>query len=296
MFVATRSLAGLMGRRDRGDNVGKHRCVVACPTLALRLVEVLFHLRLVQVPAGCRSEPGRDLLLGWFLSGFQVLDGYPDALVAYVVRVLGDEPVHVALSEVFDLGRRGIEGYDAHLVLFARLPDSRSGALSGEDVGAENTFQVRVGAESRGGDRCRLYGIVVAVLGPKVLDVRVLFYRLFEALLPLIGSGDARGDADDHNLALFADLLSQAVSSDHASLYVVGGDLGQRDLFLLDGRVHEHYGYVLIDGALYRGDHGGHVGGRDEDCVRVGLDGRVQNRRLLGGGERIGSLHVQFGT
>src|SRR5215216_7801009 len=130
MFVATRSLAGLMGRRDRGDNVGKHRCVVSCPTLALRLVEVLFHLRLVQVLAGCRSKPGRDLFLGWFLSGLQILDRYSDALVAYVARVLGDEPVHVALSEVFNLSRRGIEGYNAHLVLLAGLPDSRSGALT----------------------------------------------------------------------------------------------------------------------------------------------------------------------
>src|SRR5215211_8771433 len=177
-----------MGRPGRDDNVGKRGCVVAHPTLAFRLVEVLFHLRLVQVLAGCRSKPSNELFLGWFLSGFQVLDGYPDALVAYVVRVLGDEPVHVALSEVFDLGRRGIEGYDAHLVLFARLPDSRSGALSGEDVGAEDTFQVRVGPESRGGDRCRLDGIVVAVLGSKVLDVWVLFYRLLEALFPLVGS------------------------------------------------------------------------------------------------------------
>src|ERR671913_4402 len=127
--TATLSLAGIIGRPGRDDNVGKHGCVVDRPTLALRLVEVLFHLRLVQVLTGCQSKAGRDLLFGWLLLRLQVIHGYPDALVAYIVRVLGDERVHVTPAQVLDLGRRGIKGYNAHLVLFARLPDSRSGAL-----------------------------------------------------------------------------------------------------------------------------------------------------------------------
>src|SRR5918994_3535249 len=103
--TATPSLAGIIGRPGRADNVGKHDCVVARPTLALRLVEVLFHLRLAQVLAGCQSKAGRDLLFGWLLLRLQVIHGYPDALVTYVVRVLGDERVHVAPAQVLDLGR-----------------------------------------------------------------------------------------------------------------------------------------------------------------------------------------------
>src|SRR5918997_3726848 len=145
--TATRSLAGIKGRPGRDDNVGKHGCVVARPTLALRLVEVLFHLRLVQVLTGCQSKAGRDLLFGWLLLRLQVIHGYSDALVAYLVRVLGDERVHIASAQVLDLGRRGIEGHDAHLILFARLSDSRSGALPREDVGTEDAFEVGVRPE-----------------------------------------------------------------------------------------------------------------------------------------------------
>jgi hypothetical protein len=58
--------------------------------------------------------------------------------------MLGDERVHVAPSEIFDLGRRGIEGYNANLVFLTRLPDTRSCALPGEEVGAEDAFEVGV--------------------------------------------------------------------------------------------------------------------------------------------------------
>src|ERR687893_2474556 len=173
--------------------------------LALGFVEVLLDLGFVEVFAGHRREAGSDLLARRLLVGLQVVHGYPDAPVAYVVRMLGDQHVHVAPSQVLDLRRRSVEGHYTHLVLLARLPHPGSGALPGEDVGAEDTLQVGVRSEGRGGDRCRLDGIVVAVLGPEVLDVRVLLYRLLKALLPLVGGGDAGRDADDHDLALFTD-------------------------------------------------------------------------------------------
>src|SRR5215212_9341871 len=269
---------------------------VSCEgTLALRFVEVLLDLGLVEIFKGHRRKPGRDLLAGRLLSGLQVLHGHSDALVAYVVRVLSDQHVDVASSQVLNLCRRGIEGYDAHLVLFARLPNPGSGALPSKDVGAEDSFQIGVRLEGGGGDGRRLGRIIVAVLGSEVLDVRIFLYRLLEALFPLVGSGNAGLDADNHNFALFADLLGQSLARLPASQDVVGGDFRQRDLFLLDGRIHQHHSYVLIDGTLYRGDHGGHVGRRDEDGIRVGLDCRVQDGRLLGGGELLGSLHLQVG-
>src|ERR687890_1164629 len=124
--------------------------------LTLRLVEVFLYLGFFEVLPGCRSKAGCNLLFGWLLLRLQVIHGYSDALVAYVVRVLGDEPVHVAPAQVLDLGRRGIEGYNAHLVLFTCLPDSRAGALPCEDVGTEDAFEVGVRPEGCGGDRRRL--------------------------------------------------------------------------------------------------------------------------------------------
>src|SRR5215211_385572 len=223
--------------------------------LALSLVEVLLYFGFIDVLSGYRSKTRCDLLLGRLLVGLQVIHGYPDALVAYVVRVLGDERIESSLSQVFDLGRRGIEGHDAYLFLLACLLESCSGALPGEQVGAEDAFEVGVRSEGRGGDGRRLGRIVVAVLGSQVLYVRILLYRFLEALLSLVGGRDAGLDADHHDPALFADLLGQGLAREHASFDVVGGDLGQRDLFLLDGGVDQHHYYVLVDGALYRGDH-----------------------------------------
>src|SRR5688500_8533897 len=57
------------------------------------LVEILLYLGFGEVPSGCRCKPCRDLLSGRLLVGLQVIHGYPDAFVAYVVRVLGDERV-----------------------------------------------------------------------------------------------------------------------------------------------------------------------------------------------------------
>src|SRR5687767_425572 len=116
--------------------------------LTLGLVEVLLYLGLVEVPSSCYCEPCRDVLSCRLLIGLQVIHGYPDAFVAYVVRVLGDKRVESPLSQVFDLGGRGIECHDAHLIFFARLLESGSGALPGEKVGTEDAFEV--GGRSEG--------------------------------------------------------------------------------------------------------------------------------------------------
>ena len=127
--------------------------------LTLGLVEVLLYLGLVEVPSGCCCKPCRDLLSCRLLIGLQVIHGYPDA---FVVRVLGDKRVESPLSQVFDLGGRGIECHDAHLIFFARLLESGSGALPGEKVGAEDAFEVGGRSEGRGGNGRRLGGIGTA--------------------------------------------------------------------------------------------------------------------------------------
>ena len=71
-------------------------------SLALSLVEVLLYFGFVEVLPGRRSKPRRDLRSGRFFSGLQVIDGYPDPRIAYIVRMLGDEGVHVAPSQLLN--------------------------------------------------------------------------------------------------------------------------------------------------------------------------------------------------
>lgn len=90
----------LLPRRDRKlcnearkEAIGSCRGATGILRLAFSFVEVSFDLGLVEVIAGYSSEPSRDLLIGRLLSRLQVLYSHPDALIAYLVWVLGDEHI-----------------------------------------------------------------------------------------------------------------------------------------------------------------------------------------------------------
>ena len=142
------------------------------------------------------------------------------------------------------------------------------------------------------GLRGRLLGLVVGVLAPDVVEPGRLG-AVHEALLARVGGRDARLDVDDEHLALAADQLGQRVGRRLAAGLVVGGDLRDRHVRLVERGVDEHDLRAGVGHLLDRRVQRLRVGRRDQH--RVGLLGRdrVDDRGLLRGVELVRALEVE---
>src|SRR4029450_2992791 len=104
----------------------------------------------------------------------ELLVGELDAHLADAVRVLCDERGDRAGLERLHLRGPRVELHELYLARLAGGVDGSGDAVAGDDVHREDALEVRVGAQERRHQVCRLRLVVVAVLRPEVLDVRVL--------------------------------------------------------------------------------------------------------------------------
>src|SRR5215207_9950750 len=150
--------------------------------LAAGLVERV--LAVGEVLLGDRHRLGADLRRR--LLAVERLDGLLDALGADVGRLLRDQRLDVALLELLDLRRPGVEADDLHVALLAGLAYAVGRALGGEQVGCEDALDVRVLGELGLDDRGRALRLVLGEVLPEVVQAGLLG-ALLEALRTGVG-------------------------------------------------------------------------------------------------------------
>src|SRR5215207_2895582 len=188
--------------------------------LAAGLVERV--LAVGEVLLGDRHRLGADLRRR--LLAVERLDGLLDALGADVGRLLRDQRLDVALLELLDLRRPGVEADDLHVALLAGLAYAVGRALGGEQVGCEDALDVRVLGELGLDDRGRALRLVLGEVLPEVVQAGLLG-TLLEPLRARVGGRDAGLDVDDEHLAGAADQLRERLRGLAAAGLVVGRDL-----------------------------------------------------------------------
>ncbi len=118
----------------------------------------------------------------------------------------------------------------------------------------------------------------------------MVLHLVLEALLALVGGGDAGLHVGDIDLALVADRLRERAGGDLAAEDVVGGDIGEREVGVAAAGLVVAVADERIDGddrdagvhrLTQRLDELGLVGGRDQDGVGMPGDDGVQHRHLL---------------
>src|SRR5688500_11636603 len=259
---------------------------------AAGLVQRFPDLGVVQLVLLDGHVAGRDLLLHRL--SLESVYGLLDALASDVGRLLGDERLHEALLELLDLGGSGVEANHLDLAQLPGLAQPVGRALGREQVGREDSLQVRVlrqlGLDLRRG----LVRPVVVELRAEIFDPRLPLDRLLETLLALVGGRDARLHVLDHDLPATADQLEQLLAGHAAAQDVVGRDLRLGDVRVFERGVHEDDLDAGLSRLLDRREHGLAVSRRDQDRVRLLRNDRVQHRGLRIRGELVRTSDLEI--
>jgi hypothetical protein len=261
-------------------------CIVRGKQILLG-VEELHDRGIIHVVTSDQCITGRDVLgdAGYVV---QVSHRHQHSQVTHIAGFLGDDHVDRVGFEHFDGGLGGVEGDDFDFSTEALIGNHLTGALGGEDVGAEDASQIGFLLQHGFHLSLGLGGIVVVVVYTHQGDIRVIGDRFFAASFAGVGGADAGLDILDVDLAFAADGFDQGVAGDHAAELVIGGDEGEREfdravsvITIADESVSGEDGEAGIAGFLQRGDHGVLVNRSQEEEIQVTAgDHGVQHRGL----------------